>query len=336
MALRLAGVGAHTPDPADGRIEREPDGSPQGTLHEGAVDLVARLQPPPTDDELCDALLRAQAHLHALGITGWQDAIVLLGLYVLYLRRSTGGDPEPPHLVGVAAELAKLPKRPRTRATAGLMAFAAVAILITAEPFANAVIATGTSVGVGQYLVVQWLVPMATEMPELVVAFVLVTHRRPGQGAAVLLSSAVSQWTLALGTLPIAYRVGAGEGPLPLLGRERVELILTMALGLYTVATLVTLNLGRADAVLMLALFGVQAMVSPVLLRAAMAIMYLVLAIDLLSAERWALRALIAAVRGSPPRGSPDDDPGPARSPDPASGRSPRARSGRRSPAEAG
>lgn len=75
-ALRLAGVDASTPDPADGRIEREPDGSPQGTLHEGAVDLVARFQPPVDDDTLLTALLRGQAHLHAHGVTGWQDAIV--------------------------------------------------------------------------------------------------------------------------------------------------------------------------------------------------------------------------------------------------------------------
>ncbi len=35
-ALELAGIDASTPDPADGRIERRPDGSPSGTLHEGA------------------------------------------------------------------------------------------------------------------------------------------------------------------------------------------------------------------------------------------------------------------------------------------------------------
>ncbi len=75
-ALLLAGVDAATPDPVDGRIEREPDGAPQGTLHEGAVDLVARLRPAPTADDLMQGLLLAQRHLHSLGITGWQDAIV--------------------------------------------------------------------------------------------------------------------------------------------------------------------------------------------------------------------------------------------------------------------
>jgi predicted amidohydrolase YtcJ len=75
-ALDRAGVTAATPDPADGRIEREPGGEPQGTLHEGAALLVGRLVPGPTPDEQLRGLRLAQQHLHALGITAWQDAIV--------------------------------------------------------------------------------------------------------------------------------------------------------------------------------------------------------------------------------------------------------------------
>jgi predicted amidohydrolase YtcJ len=75
-ALELAGVDKHTPDPVDGRIEREPDGGPQGTLHEGAANLVGDLIPELTFAERLDGLLAAQRHLHARGITAWQDAIV--------------------------------------------------------------------------------------------------------------------------------------------------------------------------------------------------------------------------------------------------------------------
>ncbi len=75
-ALERAGVTAASPDPADGRIEREPGGEPQGTLHEGAALLVGRLVPGPTPAEQLHGLLLAQRHLHALGITAWQDAIV--------------------------------------------------------------------------------------------------------------------------------------------------------------------------------------------------------------------------------------------------------------------
>jgi predicted amidohydrolase YtcJ len=79
-ALRLAGVDATTPDPADGRIERDADGRPTGALHEGAMELVRTLVPPATSSEQRRALLTAQAHLHSLGIVGWQDALVGDGL----------------------------------------------------------------------------------------------------------------------------------------------------------------------------------------------------------------------------------------------------------------
>jgi predicted amidohydrolase YtcJ len=78
-ALELAGVTRDTPDPADGRIERDADGEPSGTLHEGAADLVSGLVPEPTPDDLYRGLLEGQRYLHSLGITAWQDAIVGTG-----------------------------------------------------------------------------------------------------------------------------------------------------------------------------------------------------------------------------------------------------------------
>jgi len=75
-ALELAGITAETPDPADGRIERDADGTPSGTLHEGAMALVTRLMPDDTPAELEEALRLGQRYLHEMGITAWQDAIV--------------------------------------------------------------------------------------------------------------------------------------------------------------------------------------------------------------------------------------------------------------------
>ena len=73
-ALELAGVTAGTADPPDGRIERDAAGIPSGTLHEGAMALVTRLLPADTEADLLAALELAQAYLHSLGITAWQDA----------------------------------------------------------------------------------------------------------------------------------------------------------------------------------------------------------------------------------------------------------------------
>jgi predicted amidohydrolase YtcJ len=75
-ALTVADISRSTPDPADGRIERDASGEPVGMLQEGAANLVARLLPEVTEDDWYQALLAAQDHLFSLGITGWQDAIV--------------------------------------------------------------------------------------------------------------------------------------------------------------------------------------------------------------------------------------------------------------------
>src|SRR6266511_2710546 len=64
-------------DPPNGRLERDQRGAPTGVLHEGAMRLVERVVPPPSTDELARALATAQAYLHRLGISAWQDAWVL-------------------------------------------------------------------------------------------------------------------------------------------------------------------------------------------------------------------------------------------------------------------
>ncbi|MGW3732187.1 amidohydrolase [Streptomyces sp. NPDC005148] len=78
-ALTFAGITRDTPDPADGRIERDDRGEPTGLLQEGAMDLVAQHTPRSTPADRLTALLRAQRLLHSYGITAWQDAIV--GVY---------------------------------------------------------------------------------------------------------------------------------------------------------------------------------------------------------------------------------------------------------------
>jgi predicted amidohydrolase YtcJ len=95
-ALRLAGITRDTPDPVDGRIERDAEGHPTGTLHEGAMDLVLRVLPPTSDAELDEGLRVAQAYLHSLGVTSWQDAI--LGAY------AGNADPSGAYLRAVAAD----------------------------------------------------------------------------------------------------------------------------------------------------------------------------------------------------------------------------------------
>ncbi len=91
-ALELAGITRDTPDPAHGRIARDSDGTPLGTLHEGAMGLVERLIPPPTPEDLRRALLESQRYLHSLGITNWQDAWVTPDVQAAYLALVGSGE----------------------------------------------------------------------------------------------------------------------------------------------------------------------------------------------------------------------------------------------------
>ena len=90
--LELAGIDRNTPDPPDGRIERDADGEPTGMLHEGAAyGLNERFVPRPTAADWEEAILRAQEHLHALGITGWQDAWVTASTQAAYESLAAAG-----------------------------------------------------------------------------------------------------------------------------------------------------------------------------------------------------------------------------------------------------
>ncbi len=90
-ALEALGIGAQTPDPPNGRIERTADGAPQGTLHEGAFQEAQARVPAPDADEMLRALLAGQAYLHACGITAWQDAWVAPADADAYARAIAGG-----------------------------------------------------------------------------------------------------------------------------------------------------------------------------------------------------------------------------------------------------
>jgi len=91
-ALALAGIDAATPDPTDGRYERDASGVPTGLLHEGAAySFEARWVPPPAPADWQRAISTAQQHLHALGITAWQDAWVTPDTLAAYRALAADG-----------------------------------------------------------------------------------------------------------------------------------------------------------------------------------------------------------------------------------------------------
>ena len=219
------------------------------------------------------------------------DFAVLAGIFTAYVVRVARAPAGTPHLIGPSAWLGNLP---RTRRRTGYVAFfagAAAVILLVAEPFAEALVASGQAVGVSEFLLVQWVAPLASEAPELLVAGLFAWRLLTSEALATLISSKVNQWTLLVGTLPVVFSLAAGESVgLPVDDQQRYELLVTAAQSLFAVALVLRLSLSVPAALALLALFLAQYALSLVLSGAgvllAISIVYLVLAVALF-ARSW-------------------------------------------------
>jgi cation:H+ antiporter len=187
------------------------------------------------------------------------DAVVLVGIYVLYLRRLSGAPPGEPHLVGPSAYIGSLPKRTRRIVNYAMFVFAAGVILLCAEAFAEAIIELGEAIGVSEFLLIKWIAPTASEAPELLVATLFAWRLAARTGLGALVSSKVNQWTLLVGTLPIVFSIFAGMiHGLPLDAQQRVELFVTAAQSVFAVAIVASRAVSRTEAWVMLGLFVAQ------------------------------------------------------------------------------
>jgi cation:H+ antiporter len=187
------------------------------------------------------------------------DAVVLVAIFVGYAIRLAGAPAEEPELIGTSAWVGGLDAKPRRFTYIGMFVVAALVILACAEEFANGLVATGTELGVDQFILVQWVAPIASEAPELIVACLYASRLKAGDSLGALLSSKVNQWTLLVGTIPIVFAVSSGSlHGLPLDPHQRQELLLTAAQSLFAVALLITLRLTARGAVVLFALFVVQ------------------------------------------------------------------------------
>lgn len=184
--------------------------------------------------------------------------VAMLAWFGFYLYKLTRGEPEEPELVGTAAAIGALPDRARRITVVTLFLVSGAVILMCAEPFANSLIDAGTELGVDRFLLVQWLAPLASEAPEFIIATIFAARGKSTAAIATLISSKVNQWTLLMGSLPIAYLAGGGGTALVLDGRQVEEVLLTATQTMMGVALILSLRFHRATAWLLLALFVVQ------------------------------------------------------------------------------
>ncbi|OHU79092.1 sodium:proton exchanger [Mycobacteroides chelonae] len=220
--------------------------------------------------------------------------IALLAWFGFYLFTISRGEAEEPQLVGTAAAIGMLPKHMRRSTVITMFILAASIILLCAEPFANSLVSAGTQLGIDQFLLVQWLAPLASEAPEFIIAAIFAARGKGTAAIATLISSKVNQWTLLIGSLPIAHLAGGGGYSLVLDARQVEETLLTATQTMMGVALILALRFHRGTAWALLALFVIQFPITSTHGRLILCGVYAVLAVAGLIVNR---RHVIATLR---------------------------------------
>lgn len=218
------------------------------------------------DDMAADVVVLLLASFYALvpvarGSLTLFDTCVYLVLYVTYLVATGrgGDDDDEEEMVGPAALVAALPKVPRRLAVVAMFVFSAWVIYLSSEPFATALVHTGKELGIDEFMLVQYVAPLASESPEMIVTILMVLKGHSSNGIRALVSSNVNQWTLLVGTLALVYSFSSGHAAaLPMDDRQRTEVLLTAAQCLFAVATITDLNFSAWQGAALAILFVVQ------------------------------------------------------------------------------
>jgi cation:H+ antiporter len=246
------------------------------------------------------------------------DLVILVGLYVVYIGIIIRGDvaADTEH-VGVPKYLQNFRRPVRVPVVLLLFVYSGFLILTAVEPFAHGLEDIGKAIGIPAFFMIQWIAPLASEAPELIVVAVLVWKARSTAGFNALISSKLNQWTLLIGTLVVVYSLALGQyGTLPFDFEQTGEIWITAAQSYFAVALLVNFTVSVREATALFGLFISQValefgflklwvpftgevfgLTPKLLLLLAYTVVYLVLGTALFVARRRKLRYLLRLSR---------------------------------------
>lgn len=233
----------------------------------------------------------------------WYGAVLIFAFGFYLWRASQVHDEDEEELVGMAAEIGNLPRTRRRWTVAALFVVAAAIILTSAEPFAESLVISGSALGIDPFFLVQWLAPLASEAPEFIIAIMFALRGMGAAAIGTLIASKINQWSLLVGSLPIAHVLGGGtSGGLPLDARQIEEFTLTATQTVLGVAIIIGLRFHRWSALALGALFLVQFFVTDTSGRYVLSIIQVLAALPLLWIHRRDILPTLAAPFRRPSR----------------------------------
>ena len=220
-------------------------------------------------------------------------AVGLIGLYIAYLWLSSTSDVEEPELIGAAALIGSLPVVWRRTMVLVLFIFAAGVILIAAEPFVESLVESGESFGIDEFLLIQWIAPLASESPEIIVAVLFSLRANPVAGMTALISSSVNQLTLLVGSMAVIFSISAGEIlSFPLDYRQTVEFLLTTSVSAAALMLIAKRVLSWNAGVILLVLFALHLAFPDLDARLRFSLLYFGLALGLVAIDWQRVKSL--------------------------------------------
>jgi cation:H+ antiporter len=226
------------------------------------------------------------------------DSIILISIFLLYAYVSAKSPEREEEFEGVAEVIVKLRKSVRIPIVIFLFAFAGFIIFLSVKPFVHGLIETGKMLVISEFLLIQWVAPFASEMPELVTAIILALKGKSSVALGALISSKVNQWSLLVGMLPLAYSFGLlrfSDMPLDMIQRE--EIFLTAAQSLFGTIIIADLKLSVWEGLWLFSMFFAQFLIPIPEIRFALAILYLIFSLILLVLRRAGLWQILQFAR---------------------------------------
>jgi len=208
-------------------------------------------------------LLAATLYSFVLPLKGtlsvW-DTVIFFILFLFYFSRLLKSSAHEPTAEGPIAVIQNWPDLPRRSFVLGFFILAGYVIFKSSHPFAEGLLAMGRQWGVEEFLLVQWLAPLASESPEFIVAVLFALKLRATNGFNTIISSTVNQWTLLVGALPFAYVLSKGAlDPMVMDARQIEEVFLTSAQSLFGIVIISNLHFSKKEAWILFTLFATQA-----------------------------------------------------------------------------
>ena len=207
-------------------------------------------------------------------------SFILIIIYLIYLFITSKQESEESEFVGISAYLANLPKITRITTNISLIIFSAFTIFMVSHPFVESLIHIGGKLGIDEYYLIQWLAPLASESPEIIIASLFAMKGRSLESISIILSSQANQMSLLIGSMGVIFSYATSSIiSFPLNNAQGIEFLLTAAFAFLQISMILWGKFKLQMPIFFLIIFFVQLIITDTSIRSYLSIAIFIFAL---------------------------------------------------------